>query len=468
MAAYDTTVEAAFAAAKQWFDAIASAVGSKKRQVIKECSEAEDETGWIFLKTYLSPYNVFHMGKKSFAVTTKNDVKPFENALDMIEYLINIQAASNDDIAKVKKTLSLFEDKDIGLFAENYITKSLKIGITADTVNKTVGTKVIPTFNCMLANKFFDKPEYVVGKHIAITEKLDGIRALAFIEPYLIQDNETDKTFGCAVKIYSRQGQQITGLIEVENALKEQFEKIWSNGLYTGSVVVDGELLITNRDKVLSKDQYKLTTKIVREDSNENKTGITYNIFDCIPKSEFVNGESDLTYGARRLVLWTMFYGCNDKLLRIVPTIETYEFSSKQEAIETITDIVTKARQRGEEGVMINISDAKYVCKRTNDLLKVKVFQDCDLEIIDFQEGTGKYQGTLGALIVDYKGTQVGVGTGLTDDLRSEIWNNKDSYFGKIVTVQYFEETCDKNGNASIRFPVFKEIREDGKEVSYC
>lgn len=83
------------------------------------------------------------------------------------------------------------------------------------------------------------------------------------------------------------------------------------------------------------------------------------------------------------------------------------------------------------------------------------------------QEGTGKYKGTMGSLIVDYKGNPVGVGSGLSDEIRNLIWKNPEQYIGRIATIQYFEETTDKTGKPSIRFPVFKEIREDGKEVSY-
>ena len=125
--------------------------------------------------------------------------------------------------------------------------------------------------------------------------------------------------------------------------------------------------------------------------------------------------------------------------------------------------------QRGlqHEGVMINLADETYQFTRTNALLKVKVMQDCDLEIIGVQEGEGKFAGTLGALTVDYKGTPVGVGSGLSDEMRRAVWANPDAYIGRVATIQYFESTHDKDGKESLRFPVFKELREEGKEVSY-
>lgn len=54
------------------------------------------------------------------------------------------------------------------------------------------------------------------------------------------------------------------------------------------------------------------------------------------------------------------------------------------------------------EGVMLNLLDATYQFTRTNQLLKVKVMNDCDLRIIGVEEGNGKFAGTLGSLVVDY------------------------------------------------------------------
>ena len=109
-----------------------------------------------------------------------------------------------------------------------------------------------------------------------------------------------------------------------------------------------------------------------------------------------------------------------------------------------------------------------YEAKRTKNILKVKAMQDCDLKIIGFEEGTGKNKGTLGAIIVDYKGFEVRVGSGFTDQDREYFWANRKELLGRIITVQYFEETTNKKDNSlSLRFPVYLELREKGKEVRY-
>ena len=69
---------------------------------------------------------------------------------------------------------------------------------------------------------------------------------------------------------------------------------------------------------------------------------------------------------------------------------------------------------------------------------------------------------------IDYKGFEVKVGSGFTDQDRDYFWDNQKDLLGRVITVQYFEETTNKKDNSlSLRFPVYLELREPGKEVSY-
>jgi len=450
-------IEKEFNVTMQWFNAIASARGLEKYDYIKDM-EKQCPSAWVLLLLYLNPSNVFHIRSKSLANDIKPDGDPYTSVKTMIDDLMAMPAVTNKMIARIKATLNIILDESVRQFAVQYLTKTAKIGITADTVNKTLERNIIPVFGCMLANKYFDHPHIIVGKTVAITEKLDGIRALAFVQPW---PHRADIT------IFSRQGKRIYGLLEVENAIRKAVVPLYDSGVLKDSIVFDGELLITDRAGIPSKEQYKRTSKIVSSDKLIQKTGITYNVFDVLPTKDFRIGESEAIYSQRRKALETIFRGYNSPAVRIVPVEQTVSFTDKTSAHKAIVELVTKARDIGKEGVMLNICDAPYVCKRTNNLLKVKVFQDCDLEIIGFQQGTGKFADTLGALLVNYKGNTVGVGSGMSDEQRKEFWTHQDQYLGRIVTVQYFEETNDADGNKSIRFPVFKELREEGKEVSY-
>ena len=85
-------------------------------------------------------------------------------------------------------------------------------------------------------------------------------------------------------------------------------------------------------------------------------------------------------------------------------------------------------------------------------------------------EGTGELSGTLGGVIIDYKGNDVKVGSGFTLEERNTYWANPNKIIGKVVDVQYFEETNNQNdNNISLRFPTIKSIRLDKtpEDISY-
>jgi DNA ligase-1 len=94
--------------------------------------------------------------------------------------------------------------------------------------------------------------------------------------------------------------------------------------------------------------------------------------------------------------------------------------------------------------------------------MKVKKMNTLDLEIVGYEEGSGRLAGTLGAIHVRYKnGNIVKVGSGFSDELRALIWLEPSDFVGKIVEIQYFEETTNADGGISLRFPVFKDFRPD-------
>ena len=128
---------------------------------------------------------------------------------------------------------------------------------------------------------------------------------------------------------------------------------------------------------------------------------------------------------------------------------------------------------KGEEGIMINISDGAYECKRTKDLIKYKQFNDADVLVTDIIEGEGKNTGKLGAITIMFEGEDrlnyyCNVGSGFTDEERVYYWNNKKELLNKIVTIQYFEMVGNKKDkNFTLRFPVWTgRIRNDKTEIS--
>ncbi|WP_432455554.1 MULTISPECIES: DNA ligase [unclassified Agarivorans] len=78
-----------------------------------------------------------------------------------------------------------------------------------------------------------------------------------------------------------------------------------------------------------------------------------------------------------------------------------------------------KISAEGGEGLMLRDPNSFYLATRSHALIKYKAYQDGEAEVVAYSAGKGKYQGMLGALVVqDRQGQRFKIGSGLTDQLR--------------------------------------------------
>jgi DNA ligase-1 len=86
------------------------------------------------------------------------------------------------------------------------------------------------------------------------------------------------------------------------------------------------------------------------------------------------------------------------------------------------------------------------------------------LTIVGFEEGTGRNQGRLGAIICEgidnERSIRVNVGTGLSDSNRDKYWVARNDLFGHLVEVQADAITQNQDGTYSLRFPRFLRFRD--------
>ena len=84
---------------------------------------------------------------------------------------------------------------------------------------------------------------------------------------------------------------------------------------------------------------------------------------------------------------------------------------------------------KGYEGIMIKDPNSFYECKRSTTWLKSKPFIEISLKVTDFEEGTGRNTGRLGAIIAEGedegKFFKINVGSGFTDEQRLQYWGEK-------------------------------------------
>lgn len=407
-----------------------------KIQILKDNKDND-----LLQKVLEYTYNPFK--KYGISENLLEDNVPYTNFTIDIFGLLDILSESNINNslrATTNSFISSIENYEERELYKCMLFKDLKIGINSKTINK-VWKGLIPQFNVMLADKYFEKQQKVKNKEFIITQKLDGARFI------LIKDNNGN------VKYYTRQGQEVTGLIEFENDIK----------LIPNNTVIDGEVLL-NKEGLHSKDLYRETMKEFRK--KDEKHGLILHAFDILTFDDFINGISKTPCKIRKEQLHNLISFNSFTNIIEVPI----RYIGKNE--EIIVKLLDEAINRDEEGVMVNLADAPYECKRTNNILKVKKFQDADLRVLNIIEGTGKNVGKLGSITIQFeKDGQLyhcDCGSGFSDEERVLYYNNNNLLLNKIVTIGYFEISQNsKTKEYSLRFPTWKGIiRNDKAEIS--
>lgn len=371
---------------------------------------------------------------------------------DAIKYFKAHNTGTDNDLNMAARFINCTE----GLFGEvpfavelakAIVTQDLQIGVTAKTLNTVYGAKFIPTTGCMLGTKISDVPAHKVKWPCIVTEKLDGVRRV------LIKENGI-------CRLYSRSGHEDTGLVEI----MEDAKHLPDNRVYDGELLAIGKYV----DAVAQRQATNSLAAL-----KGSKRGLTFNVFDMLPLEEFYNGISDDSAHVRKMLLgatlmdesiqllgideWPMYiasYGIH-KNLEFIKPVPILGFAKDMAAVEPIVEQIWL---RGGEGVMLNTAESFYEVKRSRQLLKVKKTESHKLQVVGMIEGTGKFEDMLGALVVDYKGNKLGVGSGFTDMQREVIWNNTDAFIDMFIEVDTFGESTNQQGGKSLNCPIFKRF----------
>ena len=356
----------------------------------------------------------------------------FESIMD---YLETNNSGRDSDISIVQGFI-MAQPEEHREFYSQMVTKKFRLGIDVKGVNKAI-PNLIPTWEVQQAYPLADKNEPKDGEWFALSQKLNG--------------NNNGVLDG---KCISRQDKEFTGMEHIiADINKLSFKDMFFNG----------ELIRKNEDNLPDDENFQIGTGVINSDDTD-KTCIKFVIYEMLPKTEFLSGESKLTYKQRRKTyldpLTEEISALGLENIEVVPLV--YEGTDKSK----IQELLDKADNEGWEGLMLN-KDTKWKNKRNNGILKVKSFLHADLLCTDVVEGDGKYKGTLGLIKCDYKGFDLGVGSGFTDYQRDYYWNHRDEIVGKIVQIKYKGETKNKQGGLSVQFPIFEIIRNDKTEPSY-
>lgn len=205
------------------------------------------------------------------------------------------------------------------------------------------------------------------------------------------------------------------------------------------SIHLDGELY----NHELKHDFNKIVSLVKKENIRadhleEIENLVEYHIYDMWDDSR-----PELLFSERMSIIKELFSGLNK--VKIVPT---YEINSEEELEEKRIEFVNM----GYEGAILRL-DKPYEHKRSKNLLKYKVFNEEEFEVLDICEG--KIKGYAEYAIVQLPLCTCRATIAMSLDKCIEMLENKDQYIGQLATVKFFGYTNDNK----LRFPVLKSIR---------
>jgi len=388
--------------------------------------------------------NLYTFGIKQVPVSEKDGQGlSWENFKQLAEALYRRELTGHAARDAVQLAMDVATKDQWNDFYRRILIKDLRCGVSEKTVN-TVAKKqkktqyAVPVFECQLSHDSANHEGKLTGKKI-VEHKLDGVRCLTVID----YESKT-------VTQYTRNGKVLENFSHITDYLSNFIEE------FGRSTVLDGEIMSTN---------FQALMKEVHRKHDVKTSDAVLNVFDIIPLAEFKQGKSVMGQRRRSAFLRENFSKifADSGFITIVPQRE-FDLDVFTDEID-FRDYMKEMVEAGYEGVMIKEPNAPYECKRTTNWLKMKPFIEVSLTVTAYEEGTGRNEGRLGALICegtdDGKYIKVNVGSGFSDANRRDYWENKDTLIGQVIEVRADAATRSQDSEDvwSLRFPRFLRFR---------
>lgn len=406
----------------------------------------------VFQKALRMTYSPY----EKYGVTSENIRKfmnqprelSFNEDEDMFILLDDLSLNPSSSHATIKRIVNFLNSLENDVYVEtflNIIDKNLKIRMDSKSINKAV-PELIPVFEVSLCKVYEDYKAKVNFERDLwyASRKLDGCRCVV-----IIKDGH--------VTSWSRQGKMFETLRVLENEILELNRR---KGNFLNHKVLDGEICIV--DSVGNEDFKSIMKEIRRKDHTIPNP--MYIMYDMMNLDEFERGITTRTFGERLVELCETM----EDMGKHFKVLEQTRITSQ----EHFDRLFAEAQSRGWEGLVIRRDD-NVICRRTDSMLKRKAFKDAEYIVTSVE--TGPFRSIVnGREVVEdvvtnfhitHRGNDVSVGSGLSLEQRRYFKEHPEELVGKMVTIQYFEETENTKGEFSLRFPTLKYIYENGRDV---
>ena len=295
----------------------------------------------------------------------------------------------------------------------------------------------------MGANHFKDRGHNIVFPAIA-QRKYDGVRVLI------------SKDANGKVTLQSRGGETYQGFTDIENAVKRM-------NLPTG-FVLDGELYqhgkalqaISGLARKGASEAWAGMTEKQKADSSAKKNKMYVRVYDGINTKDFTE-----PFFTRYNKAMEVIKGHDTKLKKV----ESYIVGSPEELWEQQEEFV----KEGYEGAMVRNLQSVYKLgpSKSNDLLKLKNFDDDEFLVVGATDAGGGHSGAVMLTCettdtngdkVQFQVTPLG-----TLEKRREQYKDKDKYIGKMLTVRYMGLNPGTNIPNIAKGVAFRSYGPEGK-----
>lgn len=246
--------------------------------------------------------------------------------------------------------------------------------------------------------------------------------------------------------------------IESETNLDEY----WASEKYDGvRAYWNGARLLTRAGNTIHAPNW--FTEVLPPQALDGELWIGRGRFEQLISTVRAEVPDDLAWSAVRFMIFDLpghggdFDARKRELTRLLSTVESpwvrlvphWRITDHQALLQQRDRIVAA----GGEGLMLQRGAALYHAARSDDLLKVKRFEDAEARVIAHVPGKGKYEGVLGAVEVERAdGLRFRIGTGFSDEERRQ-----PPPVGTWITYRYHGTT---QGGVP-KFASFLRVRQD-------
>ena len=302
-----------------------------------------------------------------------NDFKSF------LDTLAEKKSATDKDVLAIKTFIDKYEEAD---FLKMVLFKDLRLNMNIKKFQK-----IWPNFcvepQVQLAQKF----EGVKYPYSLYSRKLDGLRAYYKDGVAISRTNKPHKT---------------EPLAHITAQLKQFIDyDTW---------VYDGEIIYLNPD---GTEDFTKAISLARSDNRTPECdNLYYCIFDMIQKEAFENKTPDVATFKDEYTRMKAHLGIVEEKRDWYVTSQPNILLLKQVDETGLEELQQNRIKYNYEGIMIRNADAHYEYKRSNNIRKIKEMQDTEVKLLGMEAGTGKFANTLGAMVADYNGYELKIGSG--------------------------------------------------------